>query len=531
MENRMDRRQRSRVAATATGAQSDFCGAPAVTLSCGKASTKGRGPQRSFKNDGLRNSNEGTDPPDSELNGRSSLDPLRLYLSEIHTLKRLSRDEEIKVAQQIDAARREIDQEILKAPSVLNCVLRVADRLRPASVDSETPPEQDDFDRMADRAVDPDEPLGEASVGCTTTIPKLGEELANLIFVLEGGGCRPATLSGRARRLIIDELRMSLTSSCQASIAKGNCGAGRTGDPRRLSLVSADANISRPNSLVPSATAPDIAAGEQLLANGASGPADNHSLAQSLQVIRAAESQIAHFTKRLVEANLSLVVGLVKRYQSSGPGMMDLIQEGNLGLMRAAEKFDHRYGAKFSTYATWWIKHAIVGASIEQGRTIRIPPHILMENNRLVRTRALLTQRIGREATPEELAAHTGLSLEQIRKSLTAVHTVSLDAPLSSNEDASIADLVVDHEMPSPLDAAIDADLRGEVRNLFNGLSQRERQILGARYGIVSDADPLAQRLGKQPSIGHERIRQIRTRALRKLRVQAVELLESAFKR
>jgi RNA polymerase primary sigma factor len=250
-----------------------------------------------------------------------------------------------------------------------------------------------------------------------------------------------------------------------------------------------------------------------------------------LNAIKTVDAKIARFTKRLVEANLGLVVSLARRYQSRGLGLMDLIQEGNLGLMRAAEKFDYRRGVKFSTYATWWVKHAIVGAAIEQGRTIRIPSHIVMENSRLLRTRALLTQRIGREPTREELAAHSELSLERVGKVFTTVDTVSLEAPLSPNDGLSIGDLIVDEEMSSPLDAAIDADLRGEVRKLFSSLSPRERQVLGKRYGMESDADLPAQRPGQQPSIGHERIRQIRTRALRKLRVQAVELLEIRFTR
>jgi RNA polymerase sigma factor (sigma-70 family) len=545
VEHTTERSRQCLAASPAVGTQSALSGPRAVTDPCGEASTEEEKSRRILRNGNFRNSNQRNDPPDCELKGRSALDPLGLYLSEIRNVKRLSRDEETEVAKQIAAAQRETDQEILSAPGVLNCVIVIADRLRRAGIESEASSHRDDFELTDDGIVDSDESLSEASTSCATKLGKLREELDNLAIFLQRSAragrqvattrhphlrlaqTAPATLSSRARQLIIEELQLSLTADRQASIAKENC-AGRTGDPLCPWSVAGEA-CGTPALPLSRTIAPAAAAEEQRVVNDAFRAINNDSLAQSLKAIKAAQAKIAHSTKRLVEANLGLVIGLAKRYLSRGLGLMDLIQEGNLGLMRAAEKFDYRRGVKFSTYATWWIKHAILGAAIEQERTIRIPSHIVMQNSRLLRTRALLTQRIGREPTLEELAAHTQLSLERVQKSLAAVDTISLEAPLSSNDDNSIADLLVDEGISSPLDAAIDADLRGEVRKLFNSLSPRERQILGTRYGMESDAELPAQRPGKQP-IGHERMRQIRIRALRKLRVQAVELLENAFR-
>jgi RNA polymerase primary sigma factor len=205
-------------------------------------------------------------------------------------------------------------------------------------------------------------------------------------------------------------------------------------------------------------------------------------------------------------------VSLARSYVNRGLGLLDLIQEGNIGLMRAAAKFDYRRGVKFSTNASWWVKHAMTGATIGHGRTIRIPAHVAIASNRLVRSKGQLSHRIGHEPSLEELAAHTQLSLERIQNCTGAVEMVSLDAPAVSNDDRSIADLLPDHVTSSPLDAAIDADLRDEVRNLLSILSGREQQILRVCFGMVSEAERrLSQNPGRNHEISRERARQLRT--------------------
>ncbi len=172
----------------------------------------------------------------------------------------------------------------------------------------------------------------------------------------------------------------------------------------------------------------------------------------------------------------------------------------------------------------------MIGATIEHGRTIRIPAHVAIASNRLVRSKRQLSHRIGHEPSLEELAAHTQLSLERIQNCPGAVETVSLDAPMAANDGSSIADLLADHVTSSPLDAAIDADLRDEVRNLLSSLSGREQQILRVSFGMVSEAERLSQNSGRNQAISRERARQLRTRALRKLRLRAVHLLDVAFR-
>ena len=222
---------------------------------------------------------------------------------------------------------------------------------------------------------------------------------------------------------------------------------------------------------------------------------------------------------------------IARRYWNRGIAFLDLIQEGNIALIRAAQLFDHRREVKFSTYATWWIKHAMVAAIIAHGRTIRIPSHMITANNRLIRARALLAHRLGREPMPAELAASTKMSLEQIQRSLSAVETISLEDPIGPDGNKSIADLIADDATCSPLEAALESDLRDEVRQLLTILSPREQQIIRARFEMGSDPDRAGHPATQPASLSRARVRQVRTRALRKLRVQSVDLFDANFRR